>query len=165
VHGGEALAGAERAAPRGTVPGVRGTLATDYVGLIDHDVPQLAKALANGAYRLDLPLGAGWRGWPSHIRGCSTSMIPATHGRQLVAEGLGSAFLLAAVVGSGIMGGRLAGGNVAVALLANAVATGAALEALLLTSGPISGAHLNPLVTLGEAWQGVRPWTDVRATS
>ena len=72
----------------------------------------------------------------------------ATLPRRLVAEGLGTAFLLMAIVGSGIMAERLAGGNVAVALLANAIATGAALVALILTFGPISGAHLNPAVTL-----------------
>ncbi len=68
--------------------------------------------------------------------------------RRLVAEFLGTTFLLAAVVGSGIMGERLAGGNVAVALLANSAATGAALVALILTFGPVSGAHFNPAVTL-----------------
>ncbi|MEO6237779.1 MAG: MIP/aquaporin family protein [Vicinamibacterales bacterium] len=80
--------------------------------------------------------------------------------RKLVAEGLGTALLLAAVVGSGIMGDRLAGGNVAIALLANTIATGAALVALILTFGPISGAHLNPAVTLADAWQGGLPWKD-----
>ena len=67
--------------------------------------------------------------------------------RELAAEFIGTAFLLAAVVGSGIMGERLAGGNVAIALLANALATGAALVALIVTFGPVSGAHFNPLVT------------------
>jgi glycerol uptake facilitator-like aquaporin len=71
--------------------------------------------------------------------------------RRLAAEAIGTALLLAAVVGSGIMGERLAGGNVALALLANTLATGAALVALLLAFGPISGAHLNPAVTLAEA--------------
>jgi glycerol uptake facilitator-like aquaporin len=71
--------------------------------------------------------------------------------RKVVAEGLGTAILLAAVVGSGIMAERLAGGNVALALLANTVATGAALIALILTFGPISGAHMNPVVTLAFA--------------
>jgi len=70
---------------------------------------------------------------------------------RIVAEFLGTAFLLAAVVGSGIMGERLAGGNVALALLANSVATGAALVALILAFGPISGAHFNPAVTLAAA--------------
>ena len=64
--------------------------------------------------------------------------------RRAVAEALGTAFLLAAVVGSGIMGERLAGGNVAIALLANTIATGAMLVALILTFGSISGAHFNP---------------------
>lgn len=71
--------------------------------------------------------------------------------KRLVAEAIGTAFLLAAVVGSGIMGERLAGGNVAIALLANTLATGAALVALILAFGPISGAHLNPAVTLADA--------------
>jgi glycerol uptake facilitator-like aquaporin len=69
--------------------------------------------------------------------------------------------LLAAVVGSGIMAERLAGGNVAVALLANTLATGAALVALILTFGPVSGAHFNPAVTLADASQGGIPWRDV----
>jgi glycerol uptake facilitator-like aquaporin len=71
--------------------------------------------------------------------------------RRVAAEGLGTAFLLAAVVGSGIMAERLAGGNVALALLANAIATGGALVALILTFGPVSGAHFNPLVTIALA--------------
>ena len=69
--------------------------------------------------------------------------------------------LLAAVVGSGIMGDRLAGGNVAVALLANTIATGAALVALILTFGPISGAHFNPAVTVADASQGGTRWSEV----
>ena len=76
-----------------------------------------------------------------------------TLGRRAAAEFLGTAFLLATVVGSGIMGERLAGGNVAIALLANALATGAALVALIATFGPLSGAHFNPLVTLAELAQ------------
>lgn len=68
--------------------------------------------------------------------------------RQIAAEALGTAFLLAAVVGSGIMGERLAGGNVAIALLANTIATGAALAVLISIFGPVSGAHFNPAVTL-----------------
>jgi glycerol uptake facilitator-like aquaporin len=68
--------------------------------------------------------------------------------RKAAAEGIGTAFLLIAVVGSGIMAERLAGGNMAIALLANAVATGGALIALILTFGPVSGAHFNPVVTL-----------------
>jgi glycerol uptake facilitator-like aquaporin len=88
---------------------------------------------------------------------------PRRLSRRLVAEGLGTALLLAAVVGSGIMGERLAGGNVAVALLANTLATGAALVALILTFGPISGAHFNPAVTLADASQGGLPWREVPA--
>ena len=83
-----------------------------------------------------------------------------TLARRLVAEALGTALLLAVVVGSGIMGERLAGGNVAIALLANTVATGAGLVALILTFGPISGAHFNPVVTLAAAWQGGLPWRE-----
>ena len=78
-----------------------------------------------------------------------------------VAEGLGTALLLAVVVGSGIMGEKLAGGNVAIALLANTIATGAGLVALILTFGPISGAHFNPAVTLADASQGGLPWREV----
>jgi glycerol uptake facilitator-like aquaporin len=81
--------------------------------------------------------------------------------RRAVAEAIGTAMLLAAVVGSGIMGERLAGGNMAIALLANTLATGAALVALILTFGPISGAHFNPAVTLADAFQGGRSWRDV----
>ncbi len=76
---------------------------------------------------------------------------------------MGTALLLAAVVGSGIMGERLAGGNVAIALLANTIATGAALVALILTFGPVSGAHFNPVVTLAEASRGGMSWRDVAA--
>ena len=75
----------------------------------------------------------------------------------------GTAFLLAAVVGSGIMAERLAGGNVAMALLANTIATGAALVALILTFGPISGAHLNPVVTLSFALQSGIAWRESTA--
>ncbi len=87
----------------------------------------------------------------------------ATLSRRMVAEGVGTALLLASIVGSGIMGERLAGGNVAVALLANTIATGAALVALILTFGPISGAHFNPAVTLSDASQGGMPWREVPA--
>ena len=74
--------------------------------------------------------------------------------RRVTAEFLGTAFLVAAVVGSGIMGERLAGGNVALALLANTIATAAALAALILAFRPISGAHLNPVVSIAEAFLG-----------
>lgn len=74
-----------------------------------------------------------------------------TNARRLAAEGLGTALLLAVVVGSGIMAERLSGGNVALALLANALATGAGLTALILTFGAVSGAHFNPVVTVAEA--------------
>ena len=83
--------------------------------------------------------------------------------RRVTAELIGTAMLLAAVVGSGVMGERLAGGNVAVTLLANTLATGAALVALILTFGPISGAHFNPAVTLADASQGGLPWREVPA--
>jgi glycerol uptake facilitator-like aquaporin len=83
--------------------------------------------------------------------------------RPAAAEFVGTAFLLAAVVGSGIMAERLAGGNLALALLANTIATGAALVALILAFGPISGAHLNPVVTLGLALQRQIPWALVPA--
>ena len=86
-----------------------------------------------------------------------------TLSRRVTAEVIGTAMLLAAVVGSGIMGERLAGGNVAITLLANTLATGAALVALILTFGPISGAHLNPAVTVADASQGGLPWRDVPA--
>jgi glycerol uptake facilitator-like aquaporin len=88
-------------------------------------------------------------------------MQPADTARKLAAEALGTALLLATVVGSGIMGERLAGGNVAIALLANTLATGAALVALILTFGPVSGAHFNPAVTLADAALGGLPWRDV----
>jgi glycerol uptake facilitator-like aquaporin len=80
--------------------------------------------------------------------------------RVVVSEFVGTSLLLAAVVGSGIMGDRLSGGNVAIALLANSVATGAALVVLILTFGPISGAHFNPAVSLADATQGGLAWAD-----
>lgn len=83
--------------------------------------------------------------------------------RRAVAEFTGTLLLLAAVVGSGIMGERLAAGNVALALLANTIATGAALVAIILAFGSISGAHLNPAVTLADAWQGGIPWRETPA--
>lgn len=87
-----------------------------------------------------------------------SAQLQVTKARKIAAEFLGSTFLLAAVVGSGIMGETLAGGNVAIALLANTIATGAALVALILAFGPISGAHFNPAVTLADATQGGLPW-------
>ncbi len=89
-----------------------------------------------------------------------TSLLAAV-GRRLVSEATGTAFLLAAVVGSGIMGERLAGGNVAIALLANTLATGATLVALILTFGPVSGAHFNPAVRLAAATQKELSWRSV----
>ena len=83
--------------------------------------------------------------------------------RRTFAELLGTLLLVAAVVGSGVMAERLAGGNVAIALLANTVATAAALLALITTLGPVSGAHMNPLVTLVEAFDGGVSWRTVLA--
>jgi glycerol uptake facilitator-like aquaporin len=80
--------------------------------------------------------------------------------RRVAAEFLGTAFLLIAIVGSGIMGERLAAGNVALALLTNSIATGAALVAIILALGEISGAHLNPVVTLAVAWERGLSWPD-----
>jgi len=80
---------------------------------------------------------------------------------RIMAELVGTAFLLMAVVGSGIMGERLCGGNIAIALLANTIVTGAALVALILTFGPVSRAHFNPAVTLADASQGGIPWREV----
>ncbi|HEY2512788.1 MAG TPA: MIP/aquaporin family protein [Polyangiaceae bacterium] len=81
--------------------------------------------------------------------------------KRAVAEFVGTGLLLATVVGSGIMGETLAGGNVAIALLANTIATGAGLVALILTFGPVSGAHFNPAVTLADATQRGIAWRDV----
>jgi glycerol uptake facilitator-like aquaporin len=82
---------------------------------------------------------------------------------RVVAEFMGTAFLLAAVVGSGIMGERLAAGNVAIALLANSIATGALLTVIILTLGPISGAHFNPVVTLSMGASGNLRWLEAYA--
>jgi len=81
--------------------------------------------------------------------------------KRCAAESLGTGLLVAAVVGSGIMGERLAGGNIAIALLANTIATGAALVALIFTFGPISGAHFNPAVTLADALEKGLQWSEV----
>lgn len=90
-------------------------------------------------------------------------MLRITLTRRVTSEALGTAALLAAVVGSGIMGERLAGGNVAIALLANAIATGAALAVLILSFGGISGAHFNPVVTVAVASRGELSWRDAIA--
>ena len=84
-----------------------------------------------------------------------------TAARPVVAEFVGTALLLLAVVGSGIMAQRLCGNNIGLMLLANAIATGGALIALILAFGPISGAHFNPVVTLVDAWQGGVSWAHV----
>src|SRR5262245_3265939 len=88
-------------------------------------------------------------------------MIAADMPRRLTAEAIGTTMLLAAVVGSGIMPDRLSGGNESIALLANAIATAAALVALIVTFGPVSGAHFNPAVSLADASQGGLRWHDV----
>ena len=82
-------------------------------------------------------------------------------GRRLLAEGLGTAILVATVVGSGIMAERLAGGNLAIALLGNTIPTGAILVVLISILGPVSGAHFNPAVTLVFAARGETAWRDV----
>jgi glycerol uptake facilitator-like aquaporin len=86
--------------------------------------------------------------------------MTASLARRAAAEYLGTLFLVATVVGSGVMGERLAGGNVAIALLANTISTGAALVALILAFGPISGAHLNPVVTFADAMESGIAWRE-----
>jgi glycerol uptake facilitator-like aquaporin len=86
---------------------------------------------------------------------------PIAISKRVASETIGTGMLLTAIVGSGIMAERLANGNAAIALLANTIATGAALIALILAFGPISGAHLNPVVTLAGATRGDLPWRDV----
>jgi glycerol uptake facilitator-like aquaporin len=81
--------------------------------------------------------------------------------RAIVSEGIGTGLLVVAVVGSGIMGERLSGGNMALALLANSIATGAVLVTLIFTFAPISGAHFNPAVSLAAAFEGGFPWRRV----
>ena len=88
---------------------------------------------------------------------------PPALGRRLVAEGLGAFFLFACVIGSGIMAERLSGGNDAVALLGNTLATGAMLFVLITMLGPISGAHMNPAVSLVAAARGELGWRDAAA--
>jgi glycerol uptake facilitator-like aquaporin len=89
------------------------------------------------------------------------SQISPSLYKRSVCEGLGTGLLVAAVVGSGIMGERLAGGNTAIALLANTIATGAALAALIIAFGSFSGAHFNPVVSLAMALRGMMPWPEV----
>jgi glycerol uptake facilitator-like aquaporin len=86
---------------------------------------------------------------------------PTPLGRRLLAEALGTALLVATVVGSGIMAERLSGGNQAIALLGNTIPTGAILVVLITILGPVSGAHFNPAVTLVLATRGTTPWRDV----
>jgi glycerol uptake facilitator-like aquaporin len=105
--------------------------------------------------------GEPGHGRVSHSLPSKPAAIPLS--KCMAAEGVGTALLLAAVVGSGIMGERLANGNFAIALLANTIATGAALIALILTFGPISRAHFNPAVTLADAVEGGIPWRVVPA--
>jgi glycerol uptake facilitator-like aquaporin len=89
------------------------------------------------------------------------SEMPVPLGRRLLAEGLGTALLVATVIGSGIMAERLAGGNQAIALLGNTIPTGAILVVIITILGPISGAHFNPAVTLVFAARGQTPWSEV----
>jgi glycerol uptake facilitator-like aquaporin len=81
-------------------------------------------------------------------------------GRRIFSEWLGTAFLLATIIGSGIMAERLAGGNVALALLGNTIPTGCILVVLILIFAPVSGAHFNPAVSLALAWRGELPWSN-----
>jgi glycerol uptake facilitator-like aquaporin len=89
--------------------------------------------------------------------------VNASSAKRAVSEATGTALLLATVVGSGIMAERLSAGNAAIALLANTIATGAGLVALILTFGPVSGAHFNPAVTLADAVMGGLEWREVPA--
>jgi glycerol uptake facilitator-like aquaporin len=84
-------------------------------------------------------------------------------GRRLAAEGIGAFFLFACVIGSGIMAANLSGGNDAIALLANTAATGAILFVLITVLGPISGAHMNPAVSMVFAWRGELAWREAGA--
>ena len=87
----------------------------------------------------------------------------STLARRAASEASGTALLLAAIVGSGIMAERLSGGNVGLALLANTIATGASLIVLILTFGPISGAHFHPAVSVAKEWRGSLPWREAQA--
>ena len=89
------------------------------------------------------------------------SEAPVPLPRRLLAEGLGTAILVATVVGSGIMAERLAGGNQAIALLGNTIPTGAILVVIITIFGPVSGAHFNPAVSLVFATRGEMPWSEV----
>lgn len=100
---------------------------------------------------------------PRRIEEAIASSASPSLARRAVAEGIGTAFLLATVVGSGIMGERLSGGNAALALLANSLATGAGLFALILAFGSFTGAQFNPVVTLADAILRNRPWREVPA--
>jgi glycerol uptake facilitator-like aquaporin len=93
-----------------------------------------------------------------------TTMSEATFSRRLAAEALGSFFLFAAVIGSGVMAEALADGNVAIALLGNTGATGAIMFVLITMLGPISGAHFNPAVTLAFALRRELAWREVSHT-
>jgi glycerol uptake facilitator-like aquaporin len=86
---------------------------------------------------------------------------PIRLSRRLLSEGLGTALLVATVIGSGIMAERLAGGNQAIALLGNTIPTGAILIVIITILGPVSGAHFNPAVTLVLAIRGATPWSEV----
>lgn len=87
-------------------------------------------------------------------------MAETAYAKRCMAEGIGTALLLATVVGSGIMGEKLSGGNIGLALLANSLATGAGLSVFILVFGPISGAHFNPVVTLASTATGQLPWRE-----
>jgi glycerol uptake facilitator-like aquaporin len=99
---------------------------------------------------------------PGRIEAATSAASPDL-ARRAAAEGIGTALLLATVVGSGIMAEQLSGGNAALALLANSLATGAGLFALILAFGTFTGAHFNPLVTLADALLRDRPWRDAPA--
>lgn len=102
--------------------------------------------------------------WPiPNPRAAPADVHHRSYPRALVAEFVGTAFLLIAVVGSGLMAQHLFAGNAGLELLANAIATGAALVAIILAFGPVSGAHLNPAVSLCDAAVGGLPWTHVPA--
>jgi len=94
------------------------------------------------------------------VQTCALPILKSALSRRIAAEFIGTGFFVAAIVGSGIMGERLAGGNIGIALLANTIATGAALATLILTLRPISGAHLNPVVSLADAFHGGIAWRE-----